>query len=229
MHPGIWLAFGDLGGADFWRNRGHVVHEAFVETPAGRPGKGSFVVRNRYVATSSERPERIVCREVCRHVLHVRRSGYLLVWDSTFSAAGEPFAFGDQEEMGLGFRVATPMAVVAGGTLLDAEQRRNEKEIWGRASAWCDYSGVLSGVRAGVTLLCHPGNFRQSWFHARDYGLLVANPFGRRAFHQGPSSKVVVQPGENFRLRYGILLHAGPTTSQVDLKAAYNEYVKLAD
>src|SRR5262245_2261495 len=24
MHPGLWLAFGDLGGADFWRNNGTV-------------------------------------------------------------------------------------------------------------------------------------------------------------------------------------------------------------
>src|SRR5262245_22959065 len=22
MHPGLWLAFGELGGSDFWRNRG---------------------------------------------------------------------------------------------------------------------------------------------------------------------------------------------------------------
>jgi hypothetical protein len=24
MHPGIWLAFGDIGGVDFWRNKGRV-------------------------------------------------------------------------------------------------------------------------------------------------------------------------------------------------------------
>ena len=25
MHPGLWLAFGDINGADFWRNKGRVL------------------------------------------------------------------------------------------------------------------------------------------------------------------------------------------------------------
>lgn len=34
MHPGVWLAFGDLSGQDFWRNKARVVHVRFVEPPA---------------------------------------------------------------------------------------------------------------------------------------------------------------------------------------------------
>ncbi len=30
MHPGLWLAFGDLSGADFWRNYGGWVDDKFV-------------------------------------------------------------------------------------------------------------------------------------------------------------------------------------------------------
>src|SRR5580765_3788973 len=26
MHPGLWLAFGDISGKDFWRNKGTVEH-----------------------------------------------------------------------------------------------------------------------------------------------------------------------------------------------------------
>ncbi|MEM7235804.1 MAG: DUF6807 family protein, partial [Planctomycetota bacterium] len=49
MHPGIWLAFGDISGNDFWRNRARVVHERFSVPPVG--GKsGRFAVINRYVA-----------------------------------------------------------------------------------------------------------------------------------------------------------------------------------
>ena len=33
MHPGIWLAFGDLDGEDFWRNKGRVVHKEFTQGP----------------------------------------------------------------------------------------------------------------------------------------------------------------------------------------------------
>ena len=222
-HPGIWMAFGDLGGSDFWRNRGRVVHKAFVEGPAVRKGRATFTVRNRY-----ERPDgTAVCRELCRYTLVMRPGGYLLLWDSAFSA-DEPFYFGDQEEMGLGIRVATPMAVESGGTILDAQGRKNGRAVWGNASDWCDYRGTIAGRRVGLTILSHPGNFRPSWFHARDYGLLVANPFGRRAFGKGDASRVVVEPGETLRLRYGVLLHAGAEGSRPDLQAAYADYVELA-
>jgi hypothetical protein len=222
MHPGIWMAFGDLDGEDFWRNRGRVVHEAFLEPPTGSAGRGTFAVRNRYVAEGGG--GRTVCRQTCRYTLLVRPAGYLLIWDSTFSS-DEEFTFGDQEEMGLGVRVATPITVDSGGTILDAEGRRNGREVWGNAAAWCDYSGTIDGRLVGVTIFCHPKNLRPSWFHARDYGLLAANPFGRRAFGRGEPSKVVVRPGETFRLRYGILLHA---ERQGDLEAAYGDYLESA-
>jgi hypothetical protein len=81
------------------------------------------------------------------------------LWDSAFTA-DEPFYFGDQEEMGLGIRVATPMAVESGGTILDAEGRKDGRAVWGNVSDWCDYRGTIEGRSAGLTIFCHPGNFR---------------------------------------------------------------------
>ena len=103
--------------------------------------------------------------------------------------------------------------------------RRNEREVWGNAADWCDYSGTIAGRHAGITTMCDPQNFRPSWHHARDYGALVVNPFGQQAFHKGPASKVVVKPGESFRLRYGVLLHAGPKDAAPDLQAAYADFL----
>ena len=224
IHPGIWLAFGDLDGADFWRNKARVVHEAFVDGPAAAADGVSFAVRNRYERADGA----VVCQELCRRTFLVRPAGYLLLWDSSFSADRE-FYFGDQEEMGLGFRVLTPISVQQGGTMLDALGRRNEKQIWGHAADWCDYSGVVNGRHIGLTIMCHPGNFRPCWLHARDYGFLAANPFGRSAFGKGPPSKVVVKPGEPLRLRYGVLLHATGENDRPDLQAAYADFVRQCD
>ncbi len=71
-----------------------------------------------------------------------------------------------------------------------------------------------------------PRNFRRSWFHARDYGLLVANPFGRKSLAKGPESRVVVKRGEVFRLGFGVLLHAAPATQDIDLRAAYHDFLE---
>lgn len=119
-------------------------------------------------------------------------------------------------------------SVVSGGTILDAENRRNGKQVWGNASPWCDYSGIVDGQHTGITVMCHPDNFRPSWMHARDYGVLVANPFGRKAFRKGPASKVVVKPGSSFRLRNGVLVHADAQGKRPDLKAAFADYIRFA-
>jgi len=222
MHPGLFLAFGDLGGADFWRNKANVEHAGFVEAPCVEKGEGRFAVRNRYVAEG-----RVICEEICEYRFMVRPSGFLVLWDSTFRSDRSSFSFGDQEEMGLGVRVATPIRVKTGkgGRILDSQGRRNEKAIWGHKAAWCDYSGPAGDAFAGVAILPDPGDFRPCWWHVRDYGVMVANPFGRDAFGKGQKSQVVVKRGEPFRLCFGILIHAGASEGSVDLQGAY-EVVK---
>ena len=233
-HPGLWMSFGDISGNDYWRLAAPVKHVHCTQAPQGGPGKGTFTVHNRFL--DQQDATKTVCNEQCKFTILVRPRGYLLLWDSTFSAESE-FYFGDQEEMGIGFRVATPIRVetdskggiVPGnGTMMDSEGRKNGNEIWGNTADWCDYSGTLDGKHIGITLLCHPKNFRPSWFHARDYGLLEANPFGREAFGNGEKSKVVVKPGEEFRIRYGVLVHSSPADAAPDLAAAYKDYLSVS-
>jgi hypothetical protein len=211
MHPGIWMAFGDLDGSDFWRNKAKIVHKSFLREPEGGAGSGSFTEEKHYLRADGS----LVCREEFRCSIHVCDGGYLLTWDSTFRG-NEAFCFGDQEEMGLGLRVATPISEVDGGHLQDSEDRRGAKKIWSHAAAWCDYSGSVDGRRIGMTLMCHPDNFRESWMHARDYGFVAANPFGRKAMKKGPPSKVVVKPGTELRLRYAVWVHAGDAGQDTD-------------
>lgn len=228
FHPGIWLAFGDISGNDYWRLKAPVRHVEFVTDE----NDDTFAVRNRYLSAAD--PNKIVCEEVCRYKVVPTEFGTFLAWHSTFTSPHE-FTFGDQEEMGLGIRVATPMRVEKGdgslppgtGTITDAKGRKNGAEVGGNSADWCDYSGTVDGKHVGMTIFCHPGNFRPSWFHARDYGFLAANPFGRAAFKKGEPSKVVVKPGEEFRLRYGILIHADEDGKLPDLNAADSDYLKL--
>jgi len=220
MHPGIWMAFGDLDGSDFWRNAAGVVHVRFASKPSDGKGLGTFAEEKQYLRADGT----VVCREMFRCSLHVRPGGYLMTWDSTFSS-DNTFYFGDQEEMGLGLRVATPFCELNGGRLSDSERRTGASDIWSNAARWCDYSGTTHGQPIGLTLMCHPENFRPSWMHARNYGLVAANAFGRQAMHKGEPSKVIVRPGETLRLRYGVWIHSGEGPT---IDAAYRDYVAMS-
>jgi Methane oxygenase PmoA len=219
MHPGLWLAFGDISGADFWRNKSTVEHVEFVESPKSQGRTGHFAVKNRYRSGQAT-----ICEESCRVAIVLGASGYWIVLDSTFTGP-ESFYFGDQEEMGLGVRVATPLAVKNGGRLTNSDGQVNEKQVWGKQADWCDYSGVIKGQELGIMLVPCPENFCRSWFHARDYGFVAANPFGRNAFTKAEKSKIVVAKGESLRVRYAVLVHAG----HVDLARAYCQARELFD
>ncbi len=225
MHPGLWLAFGDISGADFWRNKARVEHVKFVKRPWAKQKRGGFTVHNRYRAG-----EKVICEEICEYTFLVRPAGTLILWNSTFRSEAASFYFGDQEEMGLGVRLATPIMVKSrtGGRILDNEGRKNEKGIWGKPALWCDYSGWLDKTFAGVAIMPDPGNVRPCRWHTRDYGFMAANPFGRKVFDAGSASKLYVQAGDPFRLGFGILIHAGADEDSVDLNAAYQDYLRLA-
>lgn len=222
FHPGIWLAFGDVSGNDYWRLKAKVVHDGFASSPKGGRGHGAFRVRNRYQSADGKRT---VCVESCRYTFLVRPAGYLLICDSRFSSDDNSFYFGDQEEMGLGVRVASPIAVSKGGRILNSDRLVNEKGAWGKQADWCDYSGVIDAQRVGMTIFTGELNFRRSWFHARDYGFVAANPFGRNAFTRGTKSKVTVAAGDSLRLRFGVLLHSTAKDRTTDLNAAYRDFL----
>lgn len=228
FHPGIWMAFGDISGNDYWRLKAPVKQSKLTLNADA----GELSADSQYFSAND--PSEVVCEESSRFQILPTKAGTLLTWDSTFTSPHE-FTFGDQEEMGLGIRVATPLRVEAGdgsippgnGTMTDSAGRKNGEQIGGNSADWCDYSGTIDGQHVGMTIICHPDNFRPSWFHARDYGFLAANAFGRAAFKHGEPSKIVVKPGESLRLRYGILIHSGDAEQQPDLNAAYDEYVRL--
>jgi len=129
-------------------------------------------------------------------------------------------------------RLATPIMVKQDesrhrpGRILDDRGRRNEKGIWGEQAAWCDYSGWVGDTLAGIMVMPDPGNAAACRWHVRDYGLMVANPFGQAAFKKGPPKNTEVVSGRPFRLRFGILLHTAHREDGFDPAAAYQDYLK---
>ena len=210
FHPGLWTGFGDINGHDYWRLKAQVKHVKFLEAPRAGPGWASFTSSNDYLSTDGKTT---ICHERFTFVVLVRETGYLVLWESIFSAAGKEVVFGDQEEMGLGVRVATPLAVTNGGRIVDSMGRVNGKGVWGKQSNWCDYHGRIGDIMLGVTLMPDPENFRRSWFHARDYGFVAANPFGRHAFTGQEKSRVVVPTEKPLRVRFAVLVHSQPLSS----------------
>jgi hypothetical protein len=146
----------------------------------------------------------------------------LFVFDVDLVASVCPIIFGDTKEGAMGVRVSDAIREnkPGNGTLSNAEGKQHENNVWGRRSPWCDCSGKVDGRAVGIALFDDPKNPYPASWHARAYGLLAANPFGRA--HSGfPAVKgrndlVRLARGQHLRLRYGILVHEGDAeTGQV--------------
>ncbi len=220
MHPGIWLGFGDVSGHDFWRNRGTIEHLRFVAPPQATKDRVTFATECQLQTPDGTALAGMENRITLTH----RPAGWLLVWSATFRADHRDFYFGDQEEMGFGARVATQCIEKNGGAILNSRGKRTAKDTWGQPAAWCDYSGTKDGQRVGILLMASPRNFRESWWHNRDYGVFVANPFGRAAMRQGAKSEVVVKRGESLELTFAALIH---DTSDFDPASEFRHFLEL--
>jgi hypothetical protein len=222
FHPGAWLAFGSLGGADFWRAReGSVVElERFETEPWGREREGGFTAMLRYVSAGKE-----LCRE--RSSVRVRAvdAGTLLELDSELRSSLPSIDLGDQQEMGFGVRLATPLLPANGGRLRDSAGRETARAIWGNEVEWCEAFAIVGARRVGVALFAHPENPRPSRAHVRDYGLMVLNPFGRKDFDKGEESRFPVRSDAPVRLRFALLVHAEDPAKPVDVSRMFAEYV----
>ncbi|MDX1930316.1 MAG: DUF6807 family protein [Pirellulaceae bacterium] len=226
MHPGIWLSFGDLNGHDYWRLKARTQHVRFLEPPTVEAGIGKFKVLNHYLATNSDA---VICSQECTVQVRKIDAGYVLIISSEFKATNGELRFGDQEEMGLGVRVATPLAVEKklGGRILDSEGRINGEKVWGQTARWCDYAGPLEGQWAGMTILTSPKNFRACWSHARDYGFVAMNPFGLNAFTKAAKQEVIVNAGDSLRLGYAVVVHESTHETGFNAQAAYEQFAAM--
>lgn len=229
MHTGAWLAFGDVSGNDYWRLKSPVKQVAIRELPVEESGAVSFEVQNEWWTSDSKK---LLLAETTRFRIRLVEQGYLIEWDVVLAGRENEVVFGEQEEMGLGLRVATPLAVDKnlGGRILDSEQRRNGKAIWGNTVEWCDYSGPMHDSNqvqgqekwAGITILNDAKNGRVCRCHARDYGFVALNPFSTRVFTGGEPTPFRLEAGTSVRLRFGLYVHESKSEKEFSVLPAKN-------
>lgn len=105
-------------------------------------------------------------------------------------------------------------------------QRTTGPKVWGQAASWVLYSGTVNSNAASILILDHRDNFRHSTtWHARDYGLVAANPFGLHAFQkmEKEAGEVELAKGQSLTLKYRFLFFAEAVSAEV-AEARFKEF-----
>ncbi len=132
----------------------------------------------------------------------------------------------DTKEGSMGVRVIDALTEKQGGKLSNALGQTGEKNVWGRQADWCAYAGKVDGKPVAIAILDHPANPHRACWHARGYGLMAANPFGRDKSgfpdRKGKTDLVRIAKGEKLTLRYALVVLDGEwDTAQKTIAEAY--------
>jgi len=129
-------------------------------------------------------------------------------------ASNGDVTFGDSKEGLMGIRTHPALRLkgkVAKGMAVNSAGDKG-KSLWGKKAAWVSYWGPINGKTYGVSIFDHPKNLRHpTTWHARDYGLIAANPFGLHHFQKKPkgAGDYTIKNGEDQTFHYLFVLHRG--------------------
>jgi hypothetical protein len=226
----------EVVGVDFWSEaagHGRIVCVKVGEVKHGK-GRASVQTHNEWRTADDKK----ILDEVRTIELFSFGDAWLLRVTSHLHAPVVAITFGDTKEGSFGVRVRDVMRADKKGKLVNAEgkvgegKRNNAKRdgCWGLVSNWCDYSGPTGGGTAGVAIFADPKNAIPTAWHARNYGLLAANPFGREKsrFPDTRSKKELVKlpKGKSLTLTYALLLHKGDAR-EGKVAEHYDRFTKL--
>lgn len=247
-HRSLWFAHGDVNGHDFWHDTPNdkkhptqIAHREFLRSEVV-DGVASIETANDWVSK-----DRLILSDR-RRLRFGRLSGaeadlpiHYIDFTIELIASNGPVTFGDTKEGTFAVRVPGTMKVDAGlGGRFWNDAGQTNAEAWGRPASWVAYSGPLERAEdgqtprtGGIVIMSDPVNFRSRCrWHARNYGLFAANPFGETDFPREKDRKkaaqgaIEIRPGNPLSLRYVTLFYAGDVTPEA-VSLWYNTYFNL--
>ncbi len=117
-------------------------------------------------------------------------------------------------------RMAPDLSVKNGGTMINAEGAKSEKDTFGKGSPWIDFYGKRGEAIEGLAILQHPSNpwYPSPWF-TRDYGFMSPTPM----YWPANDSDTFMKKGTVLTLRYRVLVHSGDH-NQAKIAEAFEKY-----
>lgn len=220
-HTSLFFGCDMVNGGNYWQEgleRGRIISvNARIEKQGGdsvvisdeciwsRPGALSPVKDSRkYIITSPSETIYQIDVEISMEMLMdvvIRKTNH-----SLFSA-----------------RMAADLAVTSGGTMINAEGAKGEKDTFGKNSAWMDFYGKRGNAVEGLAILQHPSNpwYPSPWF-TRDYGFMSPTPM----YWPPNDTDTQLKKGNALVLRYRVLVHSG-THTDADIAGQFDKYKVL--
>lgn len=218
-HKSLWIGH-EVNGIDFW-----TCGEGATIVVDGEPKID--VASNGITANSNwiDADEKVTCRDTTKWTFGCDDQSRWIDCEFKLMASENSITINDTKEGTVAIRTHPNLrlnpAAKRGveevfGTAINS-QGTTGPAIWGKAASWVLYSGTVDSNPTSILLLDHPSNFRHpTTWHARDYGLVAANPFGLHAFQkmEKGAGEVTLAKGQSITLKYRFMFFAEAITAE---------------
>lgn len=254
MHQvGIWLNYGSVNGFDFWGNgsegkrntNGGEINHLSIEQLSDGVGEGSMVITASWVDPAGKE----LLSERTKY--HFIAEGPVRIIDrlTTLTATSEAVTMEDTKEGTFGIRVARQLELPSEEDIaltnaqiqptavrkvlnegITGNYRSSEgvsgSAVWGKRAKWIDLYGSIGDEKISLVISDHPENLNYpTYWHARGYGLLAANPFGVKDFTKGKEElNYVIPVGESLTLRYRVIISSGNHLTDAEINAYADDF-----
>lgn len=217
-HKSIWFGHMKVNDESFWhegKTAGTTQQTELVSA------KGDTIqTRNNLVGKDGKT---IVARDSRTIRFEADGDTRMIEFTVTYHATEGDIKFGDNKDGQMGIRMHPALRIsddknvlkkvgsVANGKAINSEGD-TEKDIWGKRAKWIAYWGAIDEKKVGIAVFDHPTNLRHpTWWHARNYGLLSANPFGVHHFENkmDPVGEYTLKEGESLSFRHLFVFFPG--------------------
>lgn len=233
-HKSMWISH-EISGVDFWGESAGKVVTQKVETEFSGNPKPTNVLRATSVWRKKSDDKPVMTDQTTYWFGGTEKSRWIdcLV---DFQATFGDIQFDDTKEGLFAIRTHPDLRLTAApkrgvekvfGTAINSEGVTG-KAIWGKKAKWLLYKGTIGGKPMSIAMYDHPGNLRHpTTWHARDYGLVTANPFGMHHFlkKEKGAGAFKIAKDENLKLRYRVEFFSGDV-SPSEVETRYQQFAK---
>lgn len=206
---------------DFWNSKleqGEIRHAGFEGTSSG-PVFAAFTARLEHIDRTAPGGPKTALEETWQVRVYNRTDGFLFDLRSTQSCAGtSPLVINQYTYGGMCTRGTSAWLESGQSSFLTSEGQDRSNGNHSRPR-WCDLSGRLEGQTSGITVFCHPANFR----FPQPVRIHATKPY----FCWAPMvlEPLVIEPGRPYVSAYRFYVHTG----KADAAAAERLWSDYAD
>lgn len=224
-HKSMWIAH-EISGVDFWAETGGTIKNTALDLESESLKKNdAFQATSAWIRNSDGKT---MLTDQTTYRFGASSTSRWIDCTIKFMASHGDFQFDDTKEGLFAIRTHPDLRLSAKpkdgvkqvfGNALNSEGVTG-KAVWGKPAKWLLYFGSIKGQPISIAMYDHPANLRHpTTWHAREYGLVTANPFGLHHFlgKEKGSGAYAVKSGDSLQLRYRVeFIQGNPSAEEIE-------------